>query len=94
MKSVHVIVSGRVHAVGFRAWTAEQARQLQLTGWVRNLRDGTVEAVFSGYDDGAVDEMVTKVWRGPMGARVEDVVSTPWDGGRFSTFAILSTQFA
>lgn len=92
-KAVHVIVSGRVHGVGFRAWTAEEARPLSVTGWVRNLRDGTVEAVFCGTED-SVDEMVDRVKVGPLGARVEQVATRMWDGTNFDTFAILSTQNA
>ncbi len=93
MRSVHVIVSGRVHGVGFRAWTAEEARPLRVTGWVRNLRDGTVEAVFCGVE-ASVGEMIDRVKVGPLGARVEQVVTKDWDGDTFDTFAILSTQNA
>jgi acylphosphatase len=91
MKAVHVIVTGRVHGVGFRAWTADEARPLRVTGWVRNLRDGTVEAVFCGAEV-AVDEMVNRVKVGPIGARVEKVATSGWDGTNFDSFAILSTQ--
>lgn len=93
MRAVHVKVSGRVHGVGFRAWTAEEAHSLRVTGWVRNLRDGTVEAVFCGAE-AAVDEMVDRVNTGPLGARVENVVTEDWNGGTFDTFAILATQNA
>lgn len=93
MKAVHVIVSGRVHGVGFRAWTAEEANSLRVTGWVRNLRDRTVEAVFCGAA-AAVDEMLDRVKTGPLGAHVENVSTTDWDGTSFDTFAILSTQNA
>ena len=93
MRSVHVIVSGRVHGVGFRAWTAEEARPLKVTGWVRNLRDGTVEAVFCG-NEAAVDEMLDRVRVGPLGSRVDHVMSSDWDGTSFDTFAILATQNA
>ena len=93
MSAVHVIVSGRVHGVGFRAWTAEEAYSLRVTGWVRNLRDRTVEAVFCG-SEAAVDEMLDRVKVGPLGARVENVTASDWDGGKFDTFAILSTQSA
>lgn len=54
--SVHVVISGRVQGAWFRGWTCKQARALHLTGWVRNRRDGTVEAVFCGAQD-AVDDM-------------------------------------
>ncbi len=93
MKAAHVIVSGRVHGVGFRAWTAEEARPLRVTGWVRNLRDGTVEAVFCGAE-ASVDEMVDRVKVGPLGARVDNVFVADWDGTGFDTFAILATQNA
>jgi acylphosphatase len=93
MKAVHVVVTGRVHGVGFRAWTAEEARPLRVTGWVRNLRNGTVEAVFCGADD-AVNEMISRVRVGPIGARVEQVATSGWDGTTFDSFAILATQNA
>ncbi len=76
MKSVRVVVSGRVQGVWFRAWTTEKAQALGLDGWVRNRRDGSVEAVFSG-DETAVDEMVVACGKGPPLARVADVVTEP-----------------
>lgn len=91
MKAVHVIVSGRVHGVGFRAWTAEEAHSLQVTGWVRNQRDGTVEAVICGPDD-AVDEMLDRVNVGPLGARVDHVFATDWEAPAPHWFAILPTE--
>ena len=93
MRCVHVIVSGRVHGVGFRAFTAEEARPRRVTGWVRNLRDGTVEAVFCGSEID-VEEMLSCVKTGPMGARVEQVFVDKWTGTSFDTFAILATQNA
>ncbi len=48
MKTTHVIVEGRVQGVCFREYTRRQAHQLNLAGWVRNNRDGTVEAIFRG----------------------------------------------
>ncbi len=76
MKSVHAVVSGRVQGVWFRAWTAEKAQALGLDGWVRNRRDGTVEAVFGG-DEAAVDEMVVACGKGPPLVRVTGVVTEP-----------------
>ncbi|EAZ00431.1 hypothetical protein OsI_22455 [Oryza sativa Indica Group] len=58
-KAVRVVVKGRVQGVGFRDWTAETAESLGLAGWVRNRRDGTVEALLSG-DPAKVDEMVSR----------------------------------
>jgi len=74
-------------------WTEEEATQLEVGGWVRNLRDGTVEAVFTG-SDAAVGEMLNRVRVGPLGARVTDVATRDWDGTSFNGFSILSTQNA
>lgn len=71
-KSVRVLIRGRVQGVGFRAWTAREAGRLGLDGWVRNLSDGRVEAVFAG-EDGAVSEMIRLCAKGPMFGRVDDV---------------------
>jgi acylphosphatase len=67
-----VIVRGHVQGVFFRADARERARSLDLSGWVRNNLDGTVEAVFEG-DDERVDSIVDWCRRGPAGAVVEDV---------------------
>ncbi len=68
----HVIVRGRVQGVGFRAWTEYRALSRGLKGWVRNRRDGAVEAVFIGEDD-AVDAMVEECRKGPPGAHVAQI---------------------
>jgi len=72
---VHVIVRGRVQRVGFRNSLQRQAELRSVRGWVRNLPDGTVEAVLQG-DDEAVHSVVDWTWRGPRGASVHDVEST------------------
>jgi acylphosphatase len=74
--SVRIRISGRVQGVWFRAWTAEQARELGLSGWVRNRRDGSVEALFSG-PEAAVRIMIGRCWQGPPAARVERIVEEP-----------------
>ena len=74
-KSVRVRISGRVQGVCFRAWTVEQAYALKLDGWVRNRRDGSVEAVFSGSPT-AVDDMIRRCWEGPPAADVDQVSET------------------
>ena len=68
-----VVIMGRVQGVGFRYWTQDQARHLGLDGWVRNRRDGSVEALFAG-PAAAVREMLATCWRGPTFSRVTDVV--------------------
>ena len=68
----HVTIRGRVQGVGFRYWARRTATARGLTGWVRNRRDGSVEAVFAG-DEQAVVEMITLCRRGPDAARVASV---------------------
>lgn len=65
-----VVLTGRVQGVGFRAWIERTARSLELSGWVRNRRDGTVEAVFAGAAE-TVDDMIGRCRHGPEHARVE-----------------------
>lgn len=72
LKTVHVLVSGRVQGIGFRYWTQLEAEARGLAGWVRNLIDGRVEAVFQG-PAAAVDAMVAACHEGPRLARVDDV---------------------
>ncbi len=67
-----VTITGRVQGVGYRAWVDHQARNHNLEGWVRNRRDGSVEALFAGPAD-VVSEMVARCRRGPSSARVEAV---------------------
>jgi acylphosphatase len=73
-----VFVRGRVQGVGFRAWVAQTAVARGLTGWVRNRRDGSVEAVFVGPID-AVSTMIESCGQGPLVARVTSVEATEAD---------------
>ena len=66
----HLVISGRVQGVGFRYAMAEEAERLGVSGWVRNRRDGTVEAVVDG---DAADALLAWAKRGPPAARVIDV---------------------
>ena len=68
----HVYVSGQVQGVFFRDSTREKAEQLGLTGWVKNLPDGRVEALFEGSPE-KVREMVQWCEEGPSHAAVEEV---------------------
>ena len=79
MKQVRVIVSGRVQGVWYRGWTVDEAAARGLDGWVRNRRDGTVEAVFSGPAD-KVDAMIEACWNGPPPARVDAVETFDYAG--------------
>jgi acylphosphatase len=84
----HVLVSGRVQGVWFRGTTCEEARALGLTGWVRNRRDGRVEAVFEG-EERSVRRIVAWCHKGPPSARVESV-EMDWQEptGEFDRFTV------
>ncbi|MEN9203569.1 MAG: acylphosphatase [Thermostichus sp. DG_1_6_bins_120] len=73
---VHVWIGGRVQGVGFRAYTEAMARKVGVQGWVRNLRDGRVEAVFQG-SPSAVEAMLTWCEQGSPGSQVEFVEQRP-----------------
>lgn len=87
-KRAHVYVSGRVQGVFFRATTREEAGKREVTGWVKNLPDGRVEAVFEGEEE-KVQEMVNFCHRGSRVAQVDDV-EVEWEDyrGEFSDFEI------
>jgi acylphosphatase len=70
MRTVRVIISGRVQGVFFRASCARLAEDLGISGWVRNVPQGRLEAVFQG-PDAAVDEMLAWCRHGPPDARVD-----------------------
>jgi len=72
--TVHVLIEGRVQGVGYRAWCAREAESRALSGWVRNLSSGAVEAVISGPSDTVVD-MLDALWRGPALARVNTLTN-------------------
>jgi acylphosphatase len=71
-QAVHVFVSGMVQGVFYRSWAEDTARELGLSGWVRNLPDGRVEAVFEGQKS-RVDRMVGLCRKGPPHAKVDKV---------------------
>jgi acylphosphatase len=75
---VHLVIRGRVQGVGFRAWTQHQGELRGLTGWVRNRRDGSVEAVISG-PAAEVAQMVAVCREGPRGSVVDHVEEAPAD---------------
>jgi len=77
-KRLRVLISGDVQGVGFRWYCREQAHGRGVAGWVRNLSDGRVEAVFEGHPD-AVEAMVRWCRNGPRSARVDaiDVLEEP-----------------
>jgi acylphosphatase len=90
-KILHVAITGRVQGVTYRAWAANRARALGLTGWVRNRRDGSVEAVFKGEEEKVV-RMLDECWRGPRSAVVAGVVATAVADEGWRDFSVRSTS--
>lgn len=80
MRTVRLVVSGRVQGVGFRAFTVRQADRLGVDGWVRNLEDGRVEALAAG-EEQAVEGFIAAVRKGPVLARVTDLAVEEVAGG-------------
>ena len=71
-RRIRLIISGKVQGVFFRVSLRDQARDLGVSGWARNTSDGTVEALIEG-DSRKVDQIINWCWRGPPGAKVENV---------------------
>jgi len=91
----HVVMRGYVQGVGFRMWTEDLAERLELEGWVRNRRDGSVEAVFAGPEQ-AVTAAIEACRSGPRGARVAAVDVEEGDASLLqqregARFAVLGT---
>ncbi len=92
----HVVVRGRVQGVGYRAFVEDEATQRGLAGWVRNRRDGTVEALFAG-DPHAVEDVIAACRKGPYASRVDAVELREGTAGELAlrqpgaTFSVLPT---
>ena len=89
-RAVRVIIFGQVQGVWFRAWTEAEARARGLDGWVRNRRDGSVEAVFSG-SAADVEAMLAACWQGPERAMVQAVEQSAHDVPVASGFSVKPT---
>ncbi len=93
---LQVTIRGRVQGVGYRAWVEYRASASGLEGWVRNRRDGSVEAVFAG-PARLVADMVALCRHGPPSARVDHVLDEPGDEALLSlrrageAFSVLGT---
>ena len=90
-KIVHALISGTVQGVWFRAWTLQEAQARGLDGWVRNRRDGSVEALVHGKAD-AVHALIDWARRGPPGARVAEVRSVEASDEAGRDFEIRATN--
>ena len=90
-RAVRLRVTGRVHGVGFRDFVQDQATRRELVGWVRNRRDGSVEAVLVGPAE-AVDALIAACREGPPAAKVIDVEASDYTGTFLSGFMGLPTE--
>ncbi len=76
--SLRLVIRGRVQGVGFRYWMTREAERRRLNGWVRNLPDGSVEALVSG-PDAVVQDMIEASRRGPRLSHVDSIEQSPAD---------------
>lgn len=86
----HIFIDGRVQGVSYRYWTRKSAERLGLMGWVKNLEDGRVEAVFEGPKN-KIQKMIDRCKRGPMPAGVKHI-DVVWEEatGEYNEFEIIS----
>lgn len=91
LTSAHVLISGKVQGVGYRASTSDAALLLNIKGWARNLRNGKVEAVFEG-SKANVMEMIRWCHQGPPTANVKKVKVSYQEAQGFTKFELLRTQ--
>ena len=87
----HVIITGRVQGVWYRAWVLNTAQEMGLVGWVRNRKHGEVEAVFQGKSQ-AVEDMIAKCWLGSDHAEVSDISLQPCEPISIDHFEIRPTE--
>ena len=86
MKSVRLIITGRVQGVGYRIWAERTASALGVRGWVRNRADGSVELLAIG-DDDAVSLLIAACRQGPRGATVTDLAISDADADGSARFS-------
>ncbi len=90
-KAARVMIRGRVQGVWYRGWTVDQATSRGLRGWVRNRRDGAVEALFVGPAD-KIEAMIEACRSGPPAARVDAIERFPADGSGAQGFEQRPTE--
>jgi len=91
MDAKRLVIAGQVQGIGFRDWMVEKARELGVSGWVRNRQDGTVEALISG-DVASVEELSRMCRRGPRLAVVasisEELADPPAEPGFYQVASV------
>jgi acylphosphatase len=90
-ETVRLRITGKVQGVGYRLWATRTAANLRLRGWVRNRRDGSVEALVTGRPED-VAAMVEAARNGPAGASVAEVTTMPDDDDGSVGFTALPTE--
>ena len=90
METKHLFITGRVQGVGFRNYLEHKARQFHITGWVRNRRDGSVEAMIQGTPEN-VAAMTVRAHRGPPMASVAGVTASEGSGS-YTAFVTRPTE--
>ena len=90
-RALHLTITGRVQGVGYRDFVQREAAAREFDGWVRNRRDGSVEAVVIG-PAGAVDELIEVCRHGPATAQVNAVRVSDYTGPFLSGFMVLPTE--
>jgi len=85
---IHCCIHGQVQGVGFRYFTKRQANKYTITGWVRNLLNGTVEVLACGNKDN-IEQFIQCLKQGPVSAKVDKIISDdqPWQ--EFTEFSII-----
>jgi acylphosphatase len=92
MPAVRLVITGRVQGVGYRDFVRAEAQARNLAGWVRNRRDGSVEAIVNGAPE-SVEELIAACWRGPRASNVADVRTEALEAGEtFASFTIYPTE--
>jgi acylphosphatase len=86
--TVHLLIKGKVQGVFYRASAKDVAEQLSINGWIRNTREGNVEAMVSG-DEDRVKEFIEWCKKGPRRAEVTKVMVTEKEDERFESFKIV-----
>ncbi len=86
----HLHIYGRVQGVYYRAWSVEIALGLNLTGWVRNRQDGSVEALITGSEE-SISQFITACYKGPSAANVERIDTSEGQSENLNTFEFRET---